>query len=154
MTNRDEILGRSLFDVFSDNPADLGANAVRHRLRASFEKVVRTGKPDVMPVQKYDICRSPEEGGGFEERYWRPINSPFSFSNASVRYLIHRVEDVTELFQLKRHSNNERQVSTILESRAENSEAERFLREREIQDLIAISAQPMRRNSTCRRANS
>lgn len=132
--NRDEILGRSLFEVFSDNPGDSGANAVRDRLRSSFEEVVRTGKPDIMTVQKYDICRSPE-GSGFEERYWRPINCPFFSPDASVRYVIHCVEDVTELVQLKRHDNDERQVSTILQSRAENSEAELFLREREIQDL-------------------
>ena len=55
MTNREEVLGRSLFDVFPDNPADLGATEVRKNLCASLEAVVRTGQPVVMPVQKYDI---------------------------------------------------------------------------------------------------
>jgi signal transduction histidine kinase len=134
MTNREEIVGRSLFDVFSDSPSDSGASGVRDNVRLSIEKVVRTGRADVMPVQKYDICRSPDEGGGFEERYWRPINSPFFSADGSVGYVIHRVEDVTELVQLKQHDDYEQRVS-VLQSRAEHSEAELFLRGREIQDL-------------------
>ena len=62
MTNREEIVGRSLFDVFSDNPSDSGACGVRDNVRLSIEKVVRTGRADIMPLQKYDICRSPDEG--------------------------------------------------------------------------------------------
>jgi hypothetical protein len=69
MTNREEILGRSLFEVFPDNPADPGATEVRKNLRASFEAVVRTGQPVVMPVQKYDIYSPRAAGTGFEERY-------------------------------------------------------------------------------------
>jgi signal transduction histidine kinase len=135
MTNREEILGRSLFDVFPDNPADPGATQVRNNLRASFEAVVRTGQPDVMPVQKYDIHGPRAAGAGFEERYWSPINSPVFSKNGSVGYVIHRVEDVTEFVQLKQHDDDEQRVSTILQSRAEHSEAELFLRGQEIQDL-------------------
>ncbi len=29
-----------------------------------------------MVVQKYDIRRALEHGGGSEERYWSPMNSP------------------------------------------------------------------------------
>jgi signal transduction histidine kinase len=135
MTNREEIVGRSLFDVFSDNPCDSGAYGVRDNVRLSIEKVVRTGRADIMPLQKYDICRSPDEGGGFEERYWRPINSPLFSADGSVGYVIHRVEDVTELVKLKQHDDEDEQRVSVLQSRAEHSEAELFLRGREIQDL-------------------
>jgi hypothetical protein len=68
MTRREEILGHNLFDVFPNNPADSDATGVRN-VRASLEAVIRTGKPDIMPVQKYDIRHPQAEGGGFEERY-------------------------------------------------------------------------------------
>src|SRR6185436_1872872 len=56
MTQRAEILGRAIFDVFPDNPADPSADGVRN-LRASLERVLRTRAPDAMAVQKYDIRR-------------------------------------------------------------------------------------------------
>ena len=48
-----------------------------------------------MPEQKYDIPRSASEGGGFEERYWSPLNTPVLNSKGEVQYLIHKVEDIT-----------------------------------------------------------
>src|SRR5690348_17962306 len=45
------------------------ASGVRN-LGDSLERVIRDKKPDSMAVQKYDIRRPAEEGGGFEER-WR-----------------------------------------------------------------------------------
>ena len=65
MTRRKEILGRELFDVFPDNPDDPSATGVRN-LRTSLERVLSTGAPDTMAVQKYDV-RRPDDGE-FEER--------------------------------------------------------------------------------------
>jgi signal transduction histidine kinase len=135
MTNREEMLGRSLFDVFPDNPAEPGATEVRTNLRASLEAVVRTGQPVVMPVQKYDIHGLRAAGAGFGERYWSSTNLPVFLPKGSVGYVIHCVEDVTEIVKLKLHDDDEQRVSTILQLRAEHSEAELFLRGREIQDL-------------------
>jgi PAS domain S-box-containing protein len=47
-----------------------------------------------MAVQKYDIPLR-EPGGGFEERYWKPLNTPV-FRDGKVVALIHHVRDVTE----------------------------------------------------------
>jgi len=100
MTKREEILGRGLFEVFPDNPDDPTATGVRN-LRASLDRVLAHRVPDTMAVQKYDIRRSESEGGGFEERYWGPINSPVLGADGKVAYIIHRVEDVTEFICLK-----------------------------------------------------
>ena len=99
MTRRDAIIGRHIFDVFPDNPDDPAATGVRN-LRASFDAVRRTGKPHTMAIQKYDIPRPAEQGGGFVERSWSPINSPV-FADGRLAYIIHRVEDVTELEEAK-----------------------------------------------------
>ena len=63
MTRREEIVGRNLFDVFPDNPADADATGVA-RLRASLERVLALAPPDTMAVQKYDIRRPGARAAG------------------------------------------------------------------------------------------
>src|SRR5919206_4841880 len=94
MTKRGAIVSRNIFDVFPDNPSDPHATGTTN-LRSSLMRVLETRAPDVMAVQKYDIRRPEEQGGGFEERYWSPVNSPV-LDGGRVEFIIHRVEDVTE----------------------------------------------------------
>jgi len=96
MTRRPEILGRGIFDVFPDNPGDLGATGVSN-LRASLERVLAQGVPDAMAVQKYDVRRPESAGGDFEVRHWSPVNTPVFSARGDLAWIIHRVEDVTEL---------------------------------------------------------
>ncbi len=100
MTRREDILGRNIFEVFPDNPADPVATGVTN-LRASLARVLSAGQSDTMAVQKYDIRKPEGEGGAFEERFWSPVNSPVVAGDGSVRYIIHRVEDVTDFVKLR-----------------------------------------------------
>ncbi|MET1027616.1 MAG: PAS domain-containing protein, partial [Dongiaceae bacterium] len=100
MTERDGILGRPMFDVFPDNPDDPLATGV-HNLRASLMRVLQFRRADAMAVQKCDIRRPAAAGGGFEERYWAPQNSPVLNGAGEVAWIIHRVEDVTEMVRLQ-----------------------------------------------------
>jgi PAS domain S-box-containing protein len=127
MTRRAEILGRGLFEVFPDNPDDPAADGVRN-LRASLQRVLAQRKPDRMALQKYDIRRPPEEGGGFEERYWSPLNTPVFDPDGALRYIIHWVEDVTELVRLKESMRKQALMHEELHARATRIEAEAFLR--------------------------
>ncbi|MET0981374.1 MAG: PAS domain-containing protein [Telluria sp.] len=94
MVTREQIMGRTVFEVFPDNPDDEAAAGVAE-LRASLERVRQTGLLDVMAVQRHPIRRPPGEDGGFELRYWSPINSPALDPDGSIVFIIHRVEDVT-----------------------------------------------------------
>ncbi len=100
LTKREDLLGRGIFDAFPDNPADANADGVSN-LSASLARVVQSGRPDAMPIQKYDIPRPASEGGGFEERFWRPLNTPLLDGDGNVVWIIHRVEDVTELARMR-----------------------------------------------------
>ncbi|MEI2720024.1 MAG: hypothetical protein V9E87_07755 [Gemmatimonadales bacterium] len=120
MTTRSMLLGRNIFDAFPDNPDDPEATGVR-QLRASLDRVVATHAPDVMAVQKYDIRRPEELGGGFEERHWSPINIPVLTADGTLAWIVHRVEDVTEFVLLRR--------------RGEEMEAEIYRRAQEIQSV-------------------
>ena len=101
-TRREDILGRAIFDVFPDNPDDPAADGVRH-LRVSLQRVLQNGVADAMAVQKYDIRKPEQEGGGFEVRYWSSLNSPVRGQDGSIAYIIHRVEDVTDFTRLEQH---------------------------------------------------
>jgi signal transduction histidine kinase/ActR/RegA family two-component response regulator len=133
MTEREKILGRYLFEVFPDNPNDPSATGVRN-LQASLNRVLATAKPDAMAVQKYDIRRPEAEGGGFEERYWSPVNSPVLDEKGRVRYIIHRVEDVTEFIRLKQLGNEEKKAANALRAQVEHMEVEVFSRRRQLEE--------------------
>ena len=134
MTKRSEILGRALFEVFPDNPDDPDASGVTN-LRSSLDRVRGELVPDTMAVQKYDIRRPESEGGGFEVRYWSPLNTPVFGPNRSLAYIIHRVANVTEYMKLKDHESAHQQLTDELQQRTTKMEIELFLRSRELQKL-------------------
>ena len=136
MTRREEIIGREMFDVFPDNPADPHATGVRN-LSASLHRVLGSGKPDAMPVQKYDVRKPEKEGGGFEERYWSPVNSPVFDAEGRLAYIIHRVEDVTEFVRLKEKRTGQEELTEELRHRVERMEAEVYARAREAAEAHA-----------------
>jgi len=103
-TRREESVGRPVFDVFRKNPDDpteFGTGV----LRDSLERVLRSRAPDRMAITRYDIPRPAALGGGFELRYWRPLNVPVLDQRGEVLYIIHQVEDVTEEVQ-REHSDS------------------------------------------------
>ena len=130
MTRREAILGHGLFDVFPDNPADPSADGV-HNLQASLLRAMATREPDTMPVQKYDI-RRPD--GSFEERYWSPVNTPVVDITGKVKWIIHRVEDVTGFVHSKSERVDEAPEGGDLRSRIEQMATEILLRGRELEE--------------------
>ncbi len=133
-TRREDILGRPLFDVFPDNPNDATATGVAN-LRRSLTRVLRERVPDAMAVQKYDIRRPASEGGGFEERYWSPVNAPVLGAMGEVTYLIHRVDDVTDFVRLKAATSEQQQLTDLLRTRTGEMEAEVLRRAQQIQEV-------------------
>lgn len=97
MTKPADTIGRSLFEVFPDNPNDSGADGLSH-LRASLLNVLRTRAADTIPVLKFDIARP---DGGFEVRYWSVTNTPVLGPDGFVRWIINSVDDITELTLLR-----------------------------------------------------
>jgi signal transduction histidine kinase len=120
-TTREGTFGRGLFEVFPDNPDDPEATGTNN-LRASLDRVLATRAPDTMAVQKYDI-RGPD--GSFQAKYWSPKNLPVLAANGQVQYILHRVEDVTELVQAS-------ELGKELRGRASQMEREVISRSREL----------------------
>ena len=94
MTERDAVVGRGLFEVFPDAPDD--ASVKEANLDASLQRVIGSRAQDTMPVQKHHIRHPEGQGSGFEERFWRPVNTPLLDTKGEVAWIVHTLEDVTE----------------------------------------------------------
>jgi PAS domain-containing protein len=92
MTLRTMVVGRSLFEIFPDNPGGGSGDGVRN-LYASLRAAAETRRPHTMAVQRYDV-RDPS--GNFVLRYWQPRNTPLFGADGRIVRLLHHVEDVTE----------------------------------------------------------
>lgn len=93
LIQREDVVGKPLFEVFPDNPELDTADGVSN-LYQSLSAVVKTGEPHAMAVQRYDI-RAPD--GEFVERHWQPINTPIHDDAGKLVCLLHHVEDVTSI---------------------------------------------------------
>src|ERR1700685_3662426 len=102
-------------------------------LGASLDCVRRQGTIDAMAVQKYDIRRPEAEGGGFEVRWWSPVNSPVLDADGELEYIIHRVEDVTEFVRMEQSRTEHAAMATELLDRTASMEAEILRRSAELQ---------------------
>jgi signal transduction histidine kinase/ActR/RegA family two-component response regulator len=92
----EDLLGRNLFDAFPHDPGDLD-NGNARRLRASFEKVLSSGQPDVLPLISYRIQVSTPEGPRDEELYWSVTHTPVRDAAGDVAYILQHTVNVTEL---------------------------------------------------------
>lgn len=137
LTRRDEIVGRNLFDVFPDNPADPAADGVRN-LNASLQRVLASRVADAMPVQKYDVRRPEERGGGYEERHWKPLNTPLLDADGEIACIIHHVEDVTEFVRVERQRAEQGRLAEALRERTVQLEAEIKAR-RDAEEVLLVS---------------
>lgn len=131
MRKREDIIGRNLFEVFPDNPADKSADGASN-LSNSLHSVIKNKKQHAMAVQKYDVQRP---DGIFEVRYWSPLNIPVLNSENEIEYIIHRVEDVTEFVLIKNEREKNENLTLGLQKKVSDMEVEIIKRSREIQEL-------------------
>ncbi|WP_408612756.1 PP2C family protein-serine/threonine phosphatase [Glycomyces luteolus] len=128
--NREELLGRHLFNAFPGNPADPEADGVRN-LSASLERVLEMREPDTMALQKYDIAVAGRPGV-YEERWWSPISTPILGPDRAVKWILIRIEDVTS-FVKALASGDWPLAGTSIERKG--LEAELYARARELHHL-------------------
>lgn len=131
MVRREEVVGRYIFDIFPDNSQD---SAHLIAVRDSFLKVFETGVSDTLPLQKYDVQRPIEEGGGFEERFWCLQTFPYFDETGKIPYVIHRIEDITKQIFLEQKGIEQEKIALELHTRAEQMESERDQAEDALED--------------------
>ena len=130
MTRRSDVIGRTIFDAFPDNPDAPEADGVA-RLRASLDQVRQNKVADTMAVQQYDVRRPGSDE--FETRYWSVVNSPVLDHDRNLVYIINRGEDITEYIRLKQCQARQQPVEEQLQIHVDQMEAEILARALDLQ---------------------
>jgi PAS domain S-box-containing protein len=117
-TSREEIIGKSVFEVFPDNPEDPTTHVVEFA-KASFTRVVEQKRKDAMGIRRHDVRLPDSRGGAFIAKFWRPVNYPVFGEDGEVACIIHQIEDVTDSM-LRTQSDTEHEAVNVSlrESRA------------------------------------
>ena len=121
---KEDIVGRDLCHLFSDNLSDASADDVSS-IRASLIRVVENKIGEKLDVIKYTIPKPGSAEGEFIIRYWQPIHTPVLDEFNKVKYVLQHVVDVTEnetlIVQLaiekklvQQVSDNEKRYSLLL----------------------------------------
>lgn len=122
LTNRKQIVGKGLFEVFSIS--DHNENVEGGKLiSAALNYVIHHKKPHFISEQRFDIYNPSKKE--FEHRLWRMESKPVLSSEGEVQYIIHRVEDCTNKITIdaseqeesvRRIEQSEQQVRAIIDS--------------------------------------
>jgi signal transduction histidine kinase len=123
MTRREDVVGRHILEVFPENPGDTQGRNVQ-KIGDSIWRVLLTHTADFLPAQKYDIRRPVSEGGEYEERYWNVHNAPVLGPDGQVVYVIHQVEDVTEVVYAAQEAKLQRQAAEVMRTQLSDMELE------------------------------
>ena len=138
----EDIVGRPVFEAFPATPETLDEAGVPH-IHTSMRRAVDTGRPDTMPVQKYDVPDAVH--GGFMERHWSLIHVPVLDDDGRTRWLLQRAEDVTAYVQEREARSVEREKGRFWRRKVEEVEADLFARAQELRVALAAKDVASRR---------
>lgn len=88
----DAMHGRFMFDVWPKAPDQAGPDT-EHVIRSSVARMMASGRPDEVPIQRHDL---PRDDGTFEHRYWRMIHSPVRDDDGTIVAVRQDAWDVSE----------------------------------------------------------
>lgn len=88
---REAIVGQPLFEVFPPPPG------TEELLRASFARVVETGKKDVLPVVRYPVELAVEGGRRMQDSFWAVTNAPMLDADGNVALILHSSTEITDV---------------------------------------------------------
>ena len=133
LTRRADIIGRYVFDVFPEYPKTMHLRTkwYPNLLLLSIECCEPTCRT-LWGCRGTMSARPESEGGGFEVRYWNPVNSPVLNPDGSLAYIFHRVENVTEYVLAKQQGIERAQLTDEMREQAVKIEADLYSRSREM----------------------
>jgi PAS domain S-box-containing protein len=121
-THRSELLGKGLFQVFSDDPFSKRSMGIQ-LITESLQYVIDHKQPHLLPELRFDIYDATKNQ--FEYRVWKIQSKPVLDAGGDVQYIIHQVEDRTgkivvdateQAENVRRLEQSEQQVRAIVES--------------------------------------
>lgn len=105
-STREALVGRTVFEVFDGGPGE-EAPANARQLRASFDKVLATGRADHIALIPYAMpVVGPNGAISHEERFWSATHTPI-LRGGRVAWILQHTQDITELERLRRQAAGE-----------------------------------------------
>jgi PAS domain S-box-containing protein len=95
--SREDLVGRSPFEAFPENPTDPESTSLRD-VRDAMRRVLASGQAETTAFLRYDV-EVPGRPGAFEQRYWCPVNAPVFGPDGRVVMIAQCVEEITERVQ-------------------------------------------------------
>jgi PAS domain S-box-containing protein len=108
---REEVLGRGLFEVYPGSHAD---PSEQNSVYSSFMRVIDTGKPDELPIFKYEIVI--DGVGSKETHYWTNLNEPILDVEGNTAFIINTTTNITERILLEEAVEESRKRERLLNS--------------------------------------
>ena len=134
LSTREQIIGKSIFEVFADNATLSQANAVTN-LNASLQEVLISRKPHIIDVQGYAVSEIAYLNQGVEKKYWQVLNSPVLDEEGEICYIIHKISEVTQPIEVdaapKLPGEGSKNVQRLHEQLSVNNETLTAIREKQ-----------------------
>jgi len=112
-THFDQLRGKHVFVAFPHDPHD-PANDNTRQLLASFEKVLRTGRTDVLARIVYRVPRA--DLADDSERVWSATHTPILGDDGKVAFILQHTVEVTEVERMRRLDGPVGATATQLEA--------------------------------------
>lgn len=93
-TRREQLVGQSFLEVFA---APVKDGPVGVKMQASLEQVLQHRREHRLEEQRFEVMDPAR--GAYAYKIWRLLNRPVLDNKGTVHYIIHSVEDVTEVRQ-------------------------------------------------------
>ena len=129
---REELIGRYVFDAFPPATYALDATGA-NPLQLSFERARDSGAPDHMPLFRYQVVD--RSTGRPVPRAWSLISAPVLDDLGRTRFVLQRVEDVSEYLAERERLSERREGGSW--ARLDGLEADLFARTQELQAALA-----------------
>jgi signal transduction histidine kinase/DNA-binding NarL/FixJ family response regulator len=124
-TSRNDLVGKNIWEAF---PGEDPLGGRTSSLHTSLERVRRERVTQTMETQTQPTP------GGMGARYWSRENIPVLGTGGQLRYIIHRVEEVTDYFMLTEREAKWRRQSQELDLRIQQMTSTGAARSRELEE--------------------
>jgi PAS domain S-box-containing protein len=114
-TRLEDLLGRTVFEVFPNDPSNPNNNSVQ-LLRRSLERAIETGEPDALAFIPYRVPRQAGDGTELTDRYWSATHTPILDDRGQVAFVLQHTVDVTEIHELQQVAGSASPERAIAES--------------------------------------
>ena len=139
---REDLVGRPVFEAFPPAEQALDETGVSY-VQRSFERARDTGRPDTMPIQRYDLLDPVT--GEYVEQFWSLISFPVLDADGRTALVVQRTENITDYLRQRRADREQHEQSEQWRRRVVEAEADLFARAQELQAAREAAEQAGRR---------